>query len=179
MLTLFLALAVLQPPDGAAVYADHCATCHAGNDSRTPPVAVLRQKAADEILAALVSGRMREQGSGLSDAERRAVAEYLGVRPSQASGGTPAPRTQPGGTDAGRCAAVPAFDPSSGPSWTAWSPDAGNTRYQPRPGLGADQLSKLTLKWAFGFPNATSARVSVDRSGEAWSARSSPGPTNP
>ena len=57
----------------------------------------------------------------------------------------------------GRCTAPPRFDPASGPSWTGWSPDLANTRYQPRPGLTGDQVPRLTLKWAFGFPNASVA----------------------
>ncbi|HZP49075.1 MAG TPA: PQQ-binding-like beta-propeller repeat protein [Vicinamibacterales bacterium] len=162
MLSLVFALAFLQTPatsaspaqgaDGAKVYDDHCAVCHARNDPRTPPVAALRQRAADDILAALTSGKMREQGADLSDAERRAVASYLGVR--NADGAAADADAMPG-----RCEAVPPFDPSSGASWTAWSPDSANTRYQPQPGIAPDQVSKLTLKWAFGFPNTTSARA--------------------
>src|SRR5262249_51752487 len=32
-----------------------------------------------------------------------------------------------------------------------------NMRFQPAPGLTAEQVPTLTLKWAFGLPNATSA----------------------
>jgi len=149
MLTLMLAVAVLQAPDGAKLYADHCAVCHARNDPRTPAEAVLRQKSAQEIVDALSEGKMREQGSDLTNAERRAVADYLGTagaaRPVAAATG-------------GRCPSASAFDPSTGPSWTGWSPDLANTRFQPQPGIAPDQISKLTLKWAFGFPNASSAR---------------------
>ena len=151
MLHLVLALAVLQSPDGAKVYDDHCAVCHAKNDPRTPTLAVLREKSADEILAALTGGKMREQGSDLTDADRHAVASYLGSRNADRGSRT--------AESAGRCAATPPFDPSSGPSWIGWSPDASNTRFQPRPGLASDQISKLTLKWAFGFPNTTTARA--------------------
>ncbi len=161
MLSLVVALAVLQTPspsasavqgpDGAKVFDDRCAMCHARDDPRTPSVAALRQKSADEILNALTSGKMREQGADLSDAERRAVASYLGLRTTDR--GTADASSMPG-----RCAAAPAFDPASGSSWTGWSPDTANTRFQTQPGIAADQVSTLTLKWAFGFPNATSAR---------------------
>jgi polyvinyl alcohol dehydrogenase (cytochrome) len=150
MLHLVLALAVVQAPDGAKVYEEQCATCHARDDARTPPLAALRQKTAAEILAALTNGKMRDQGSDLSDAQRRAVAEYLGLR------------TADRGADAneGRCTAAPAsFDPTSGPSWSGWSPDLANTRFQPQAGLSAADVPNLTLKWAFGFPNSTSARA--------------------
>src|SRR5262249_36645723 len=136
MLHLVLALVILQSPDGAKVYEDHCAVCHAKSDPRTPTLAVLRQKPAEEILGALTNGKMREQGSDLTDAERRAVAEFLGMRSADGARGVDgARRLQPSGTDAGRCAATPPFDPSTGPSWTGWSPDAGNTRFQPQPGI--------------------------------------------
>jgi polyvinyl alcohol dehydrogenase (cytochrome) len=76
---------------------------------------------------------------------------------SSASGFAQAPAA---GGDAGgmsnRCAAR-AFDGTSGPMWNGWGRDLNNSRYQPDPGFTADQLSRMKLKWAFGFPNAVSA----------------------
>jgi polyvinyl alcohol dehydrogenase (cytochrome) len=153
MLSLFLVAVVLQAPDGAKVYAEQCAMCHDTQaDPRIPAVSVLRQKSVDEIFTALTSGRMREQGSDLTEAERRAVAAFLGR--STAASGAPA-----NDQASNACASTPAFDPTKGASWTGWSPDLANTRFQPRPGLTGDQVSKLTLKWAFGFPNTTTARA--------------------
>src|SRR5439155_5271766 len=53
------------------------------------------------------------------------------------------------------------FDASTGPRWTGWSPDLTNKRFQPAADAGftAEQAPKLTLKWAFGFPNAVTARA--------------------
>src|SRR5262245_29288564 len=81
VLLTFAAPAAAQPPsrEGAGVFNDACATCHTANDPRTPTVAALRQKTVDEIVAALTTGKMREQGADLIDAQRRAVAQYLGV----------------------------------------------------------------------------------------------------
>jgi polyvinyl alcohol dehydrogenase (cytochrome) len=154
LLLTFAAPAAGQAPasaaqtDGARVFNDACATCHTGNDPRTPTVASLRQKTADEILAALTSGKMREQGADLTDAQRRAVAQYLGMTVTGAA------------ATVGRCTATPPFDPTKGAKWTGWSGDLGNSRFQPadQAGLNAEQVPKLTLKWAFGFPNATVAR---------------------
>ena len=44
-------------------------------------------------------------------------------------------------------------------SWNGWSPSITNTRFQSTAaaGLTAEQVPKLTLQWAFGFPDATSA----------------------
>src|SRR5262249_54834850 len=43
--------------------------------------------------------------------------------------------------------------------WTGWAPWPTNSRaQQPGPaGIVADQVPRLSLKWAFGFPDATSA----------------------
>jgi polyvinyl alcohol dehydrogenase (cytochrome) len=147
--TFVLALGLAQAPSGSALFENHCATCHAGSDPRTPTVAVLKQHTPAEIVNALTSGVMRQQGTELSDVEKRAVAEYLGA----AASATPS-------ASAGACTTSPPFDPSKGPHWNGWGVELTNTRFQPadQAGLTAAQVPKLTLKWAFGFPNATTAR---------------------
>src|SRR5215469_13852645 len=57
--------------------------------------------------------------------------------------------------ESNRCSAPPRFD-LSGPSWNGWGPDSSNARFQSAPAaqIPADQVSKLQLKWAFGFPGA-------------------------
>src|SRR4029077_13283199 len=143
--------AAAQAPSGAALFDNHCVSCHAGTDPRTPTVAVLKQRTPSAIVDALTSGVMRQQGSELSDAEKRAIAEYLGSVPA-------APAAAAG---AGACTTGRSFDPTRGPQWSGWAPELNNTRFQPaaQAGLTAEQVPKLTLKWAFGFPNATSARA--------------------
>jgi len=139
-LTLVFALALAQgqtaAPNAEQLFQTTCATCHtAAGDARTPSLAALRQRSPEAIVDALTTGVMREQGSGLNEAERRATA--------------------------GRCTASAAFDPGKGPRWTGWSGDVTNTRFQPAAdaGITAEQTPKLTLKWAFGFPNAVTARA--------------------
>jgi polyvinyl alcohol dehydrogenase (cytochrome) len=39
--------------------------------------------------------------------------------------------------------------------WNGWGRDAFNTRYQPEPAIRAMDVSKLSLKWAFGFQGGT------------------------
>jgi len=57
--------------------------------------------------------------------------------------------------ESNRCSAPPRFD-LSGPSWNGWGPDSSNARFQSAPAakIPADQVSRLKLKWAFGFPGA-------------------------
>src|SRR5207249_3217270 len=105
MLTLtILALGLAQAPAGAAVYENRCATCHSGTDPRTPTVASLKQKTPQSIVDALTNGVMRQQGSDMTDAEKRAVAEYLGTATPPAPG---AATTTSSALTAGACASVP------------------------------------------------------------------------
>jgi polyvinyl alcohol dehydrogenase (cytochrome) len=56
-----------------------------------------------------------------------------------------------------RCASNPPLsDIASLPSWNGWGGDNANTRFQPRSSgrLTAEDVPKLKLKWAFGFPGA-------------------------
>ena len=95
---------------------------------------------------------MRYQGLSLSGAERRSVAEFVTGRPLRAVASVGA---------IGRCDRnLPALlDPLVSPSWNGWSPTLDNTHFQPesQAGLSAAAIPRLKLKWAFGFPDASSA----------------------
>jgi len=146
-----MALAQVPAPDGAAVFQRACATCHNGApDSRAPRVETLRENSPEAIIDALVSGAMRLQGSRLGGAERRAVAEYLAGRKIN---------IDVAGATTGRCPAQTKFDLRSGPAWNGWGRELTNTRFQTeaQAGLTAEQVPRLKLKWAFGYPDATSA----------------------
>jgi len=119
-----------QAPDGAAIFAKNCTSCHTGAaDTRAPAPDVLRQRSPEAILSALTAGSMRPQGGILSGAERRAVAEYLsgkslggdvtGAATAQCGPNAPAPRP--------------------GAAWGGWSPASTNARFQTAQELG-DQL---------------------------------------
>jgi polyvinyl alcohol dehydrogenase (cytochrome) len=56
------------------------------------------------------------------------------------------------------CPANRPFDPGTGASWVGWGGDLANTRFQDGKGAGiaAADVSKLKLKWAFGFPGVKS-----------------------
>ncbi len=51
------------------------------------------------------------------------------------------------------CPAGPVPD-FSRQAWNGWGAGIANARYQPDPGIAADDVSKLALKWAFGVPEA-------------------------
>ena len=140
-----------QSPDGARVFADRCVSCHSGAaDSRAPALETLRVRTPEAIVEVLVNGAMRPQGSRMSGAERRAVAEFVAGR--RMAGDV-------AGSSTGRCVAGARPSDTSGAAWAGWSPSPTNARFQPRAqaGLAAADVRRLTLKWAFGFPDASSA----------------------
>jgi polyvinyl alcohol dehydrogenase (cytochrome) len=147
-----VAFAQSSAPDGQAIFARDCVSCHDGKEaSRAPAPDILRQRSPEAILKALTAGGMRPQGGRLSGAERRAVAEYLSGKPL---GGDIT------GASIGRCASSGALpNPDQSAAWGGWSPSSTNTRFQSaaQAGLSLEQIPRLTLKWAFGFPDATSA----------------------
>jgi polyvinyl alcohol dehydrogenase (cytochrome) len=133
---------------GEAIYNAQCATCHDKPDSRAPSRDTLKLKTRTSVLAALVSGSMSVTAKDLSAEEKRLVAGYVG-------GAEESPSSLP---DTALCGArAPRFDVSSGAAWMGWGADPENTRFQPaaRAGLSAEDVPKLRLKWAFGFPGGT------------------------
>ena len=141
-----------QAPTAAALFETHCVTCHSGAaDSRAPGRQTLAQSSPEAIVRALTAGAMQAQGAKLSVDERRTLAEFLAGRKLSEPGST---------STVGRCAASPPLpDPSRAPAWNGWGVTITNSRVQPAPQarLAAGDVPKLTLKWAFGFPDATSA----------------------
>jgi polyvinyl alcohol dehydrogenase (cytochrome) len=128
-----------------------CSGCHNGDDPRAPTVDALRGRSPQAIVDALTAGSMRYQGLALSGDERRAIAEYLSGRKLR---GTVA------GVTSGTCATRPALsDPATAPLWNGWGASLENTHVQSasQAGLTAEQVPHLRLKWAFGFPDTTSA----------------------
>ncbi|MEP6782240.1 MAG: PQQ-binding-like beta-propeller repeat protein, partial [Acidobacteriota bacterium] len=132
-----------------------CTQCHGADapESRAPSRVMLSEMTPDHVLEVLTTGSMQVNAQGLSDAAKRSLAEYITGRPvgAAASGAASAMKNQ--------CTAKPIGNLLNGPSWNGWGNDAMNSRMQTaaNAGLSADQVPKLALKWAFGFPNGSSA----------------------
>ena len=142
-----------------------CANCHkdpstaAGASAEgAPDWPTVRRMTPETILQALTKGAMRVHAEDVTDDVKRAMAEYISGRklaPLDAGSARNMPnqcRIQPASAEA----SAAAFNPSAGPSWNGWSPDATNRRFQAAPGLAAGDVPRLTLKWAFGFPGVSS-----------------------
>ncbi len=150
-----LACAPLQAQDGETLYKTHCAICHeTGGDSPAPGREQLRQMSPEQILAALDRGAMSRQGAERSRAEQRVLAEHLSGKPFGVEPVNPIPQSA-------FCDSSPSpFQNSlAGPAWNGWGVEVTNTRFQPgaAAGISPDEVPRLQLKWAFGFPGATSA----------------------
>ena len=146
-----IACAEPSTSSGEMLFQDHCSRCHNGAaEARAPALEALRQRSPASILEVLANGSMRVQGASLSGPERRAVAEYLG-------GTTLA--GDPTGSSRGRCSTPSIFKFSTSSAWNGWGVTPGNTRTQSAAaaGLAALDVPRLALKWAFGFPDASSA----------------------
>jgi polyvinyl alcohol dehydrogenase (cytochrome) len=145
-------LASAQAPSGEVTFQKQCATCHADGapESRAPKLDALRRRTPEAVIRVLLDGAMRIQGSRLSGLERRAVAEYV---TGKTLGGDAT------GTLRGRCTTSTPFKLPSGTYWNGWGGTIANTRFQSaaEAGLSPAQVSKLKLKWAFGFPDASTA----------------------
>jgi polyvinyl alcohol dehydrogenase (cytochrome) len=142
---------------GWATFQTRCASCH-GNQGveRAPSAVAIREMTPERIYAALTTGSMQAQSQGLSDAQKKTLAEFMSGRPTGSSAAGSAARMP------NKCTAnQPMTDPSASSGWNAWGNGGANTRFQSAAaaGLTAAQVPKLRLKWAFGFPTGVSANA--------------------
>jgi len=157
MRSLFLAVGLIPAsliaqapaPNGQTLFEGRCATCHQQpvND-RIPSRQALAALQAAQVVDALEKGAMTTQAQGLSAAEIRALATFVTGKALPAA---------PAAASAGQCSGgTRTFAPNPA-DWNGWGMDTSNTRYQARPGFAADEVPRLELKWAFGFPGDTRA----------------------
>jgi polyvinyl alcohol dehydrogenase (cytochrome) len=143
-----------QVLSGLALFEQHCGNCHSAPPpgSRTPDRVALSQRTPEAVLEAITTGAMAVNAQALSPAQKRIVAEHLTGRPIGAAAAGAASAM------AGRCTAPMSGNPADAPGrWSGWGVDSGNSRFQPAGGLTAAQVPSLQLKWAFAFPNGSSA----------------------
>jgi polyvinyl alcohol dehydrogenase (cytochrome) len=142
----------VDDPYAAQLFEERCASCHvaaAGGAARIPSVSQLKAMTPTAILKALEGGIMRAQAAALSTNERQAIANFLGAAVT-------AERRRD--ELANPCPAGAAW--KDGPGWTSWGAGLANTRFQTSKdaGLSAEDVPKLTLKWAFAFPDSSMLR---------------------
>ncbi len=152
MLAAAMALRAADDPYAAQLFKQHCASCHQNGAAaaRIPQVAALRTMTPMAILRTLESGVMKQQAAALSVNERQAMANYLGTAVTTERKREEIPNPCPASAAAWK----------DGPGWPGWSPGLANTRFQQAAdaGLTGDEVPRLTLKWAFAFPDSTVLR---------------------
>jgi polyvinyl alcohol dehydrogenase (cytochrome) len=147
--------AAAQAPNGQALFAQRCAGCHDPAIDRAPNRADLGSRAPGDIVTALTTGLMVPMADGLTPTDKQAIAAFLTA--AQTARGRPAaPATQ----DVMCAGANPPIQPTA-TDWTSWGIDAANTRYQPSPGLTANDVPKLKVKWAFSVRGGSYGQPTV------------------
>ena len=150
-----MAAGCIVAQDGAALYKQNCAMCHDGGMDRAPTREALRGLSADRVLAAMETGPMISMASRRTAQERRILAEFItGKKLTGVLETKPRPEAM--------CQGSPAASLSQGPAWLGWGGGGiNNTRFQDaeQAGLSADQVQRLKVKWAFGFPGDQSANA--------------------
>ena len=133
---------------GAAIYERACATCHDGGAIQAPRRETLAALSPERILAAMTTGIMSAQASGLSPEEKETLATYLS-----------APQTQPGAA-ATYCAASPTRSSAPGKVFD-WGMRPENWRAvgKDQTSIDGENASGLKLAWVFAFPGSTRSRV--------------------
>lgn len=107
---------------------------------------------ADRIFASMNTGIMMSQAGLVPLPQRQLIAEFLAGKPLGAGGDKSDELPQ-----SAFCANAPGempADPWSKPHWNGWGVGGSNHRFQPAAmaKLGAGDVPKLKLKWAFGYP---------------------------
>ncbi len=136
--------AAATSPEGAELYKQKCAVCHDGPEERVPPLFLIRRRSAEDVIQTLTTGSMKQQAAGLSKDQIRALAIHL-------TGKIPGPPVDQN-LNANLCQGSPPAINLKGPQWNGWGRDLSNTRYQPNPGIKAEDAPRLKVKWAFAHP---------------------------
>ena len=145
--------AIAQLPKSGRLFEQNCVMCHGNVAGRPAPEAgALRRLTPEAIVQALAAGSAHERARQLSEEDQRAIGEFLSGRNYMAAGAGEAAKMP------NACKSNPGITSlTSAPAWNGWGADGTNGRFQSAKAaeLPADRVSRLKLKWAFGFPGAT------------------------
>ncbi len=149
-------LLTAQAPSGESLYGKNCAQCHDTGIGRAPARDALHAMTPEQVLAAMETGPMISMVVNVNADGRRAIATFITGRQF----GHPLDTT-PSAQAMCPAAAHANFKPAVGPAWIGWGGNTSNTRFQNAAGAGitANQVPRLKLKWAFGFPGELNANA--------------------
>jgi polyvinyl alcohol dehydrogenase (cytochrome) len=142
--------------NGLTFFQTKCMSCHRDNDStKAPSARKIRTMTPEQIYAVVSKPGRPEHDQGLTDPQKRRMAEFMGGYRQIGSVEAGNPKNFPNACKSN----PPMSDPYAGAFWSGWGADIENTRFQNSEAAGmikAD-VPKLQLKWAFGFPLGISA----------------------
>jgi outer membrane protein assembly factor BamB/mono/diheme cytochrome c family protein len=134
---------------GAALYGQHCDTCHALSETKAPELATLKQMPFSRVARSLEFGVMAEQAAHLTSDERYAVARYLSSANIQ---------TRDEWIAGQLCEDADPLSITAQPE-DNWGFGSGNTRsLASGVDIGPGNVDKLELSWALAIPGATEMR---------------------
>ncbi|HMH33824.1 MAG TPA: PQQ-binding-like beta-propeller repeat protein [Puia sp.] len=135
---------------GKKVFYASCYSCHKDSAaSLAPGPGILGAMTPRAVLAALENGKMRVQGAGLSDVERKAVAQWLTRTKLKENALSKEAFTR---------FSLPAGKPVNVYSGWGGNKESTGFRTTAQAGISLSNVSSLKLKWAFAFPDATIVR---------------------
>ena len=144
---------------GRAHYEANCAVCHDGEVQRAPHREMLLLMTPESVLNAMTTGLMSGQAAGLTDMEKREVAEYIGGRPlgeTAASYESCEPQSSKE-SDKEPSSEVSTHLAVRTQNW-GFTPD--NKRYLSKEvtSVTKDNANELEPRWAFAFNGANRVR---------------------
>jgi polyvinyl alcohol dehydrogenase (cytochrome) len=136
---------------GKKIFIASCYSCHKDSANTVAPgVTILSVMTPKAIYASLNTGKMRQQGSSLSEKDKRAVAEWIAQRKMSVI-------TMPdtAHTKFQLFSSKPLVTDHSG-----WGNDIAGSGFRTadQAGISTKNISSIRLKWAFAFPDATLMR---------------------
>ncbi len=135
---------------GEEIYQTKCAFCHNGTVKEAPRLEALQNLSFNRIENALKSGVMKIQGASLSQEEISLVAKFISKIDSDK-------RT----VSLGICNETSVFNhQKNNLKVPNWGMGLNNQRFVPskHTSINEQNIGRLILKWAFGFPEANCAR---------------------
>jgi polyvinyl alcohol dehydrogenase (cytochrome) len=157
-----------QSAEDELLFTTQCAICHGPNpappgspNEKAPTRGQLREFPAEAVVSSLTNGKMQLQGSQLTDAQKRLVAEYV-------TGKHLGEQATAGAQVVNKCSFDRAtVDPSSVNGWNGYGNGPAGTRFQDAKtgGITAADLPRLKLKWAFGYNGVAAARTQPTAAG--------------
>ena len=136
---------VNETADGSALYDQHCAECHEHPAGRIPARSFISMlRTPESIINTLSKGVMRPMAKSLDSNQIHDIAVYL-------TGREPGNDPQPD-LHANMCKDDGGPIDLKQPGWNGWGNNPENTRFQADPGIKAEDVPRLKVKWAFAYP---------------------------